>query len=98
MKFGRDFSQRQLAIDLHLRLEIGESQPGARVAIEMLAQLLDVGARQCKADRVRVSAVAGKQLVARFDRMQQMERRDRSSRTVRFVTLTRDDQRWPPVA
>src|SRR5260370_5946127 len=30
--------------------------------------------------------------------MQQMERRNRSSRAVRFVSFTRDDERWPPVA
>src|SRR6266849_9724809 len=27
-----------------------------------------------------------------------MERRNRSSRAVRFVSFTRDDERWPPVA
>ena len=47
-------------IEFQLRLEIGGSQSGACVAIEMLAQFLDIGAGQREADRVRVSAVAGK--------------------------------------
>jgi len=61
VKVWRDFAKRQLAIELQLRFEIGGSEPGARVAIQMLAQLFDIGAGQRKTHRVRVAAVARKQ-------------------------------------
>src|ERR1035438_3245963 len=96
VKFRGHFSQRQLAIKLEPRFEIRGSEPGPCIALEMLAQLLDICAGQGEADRVRVSAVAGKKFVARFDGLQQMKRRDRSSRTVGLVAVTRDDQGWPP--
>ena len=75
-KLRRDFSEGQFAIELQLRFEVGRSEPGASIAIEMLAQSLHVGAGQRKANCVRVSAIARKQVVTRFDRVQQMERRD----------------------
>ena len=81
VKLGGDFAEWQLSIELQLGFKIGGSEPGARVAIEMLAQLLDICARQREADRVRMSAVAGKQFVARLNRVQQMKCRDRSSRS-----------------
>ena len=78
VELGRDFAERQLSIKLQLRFEIGGSEAGARVLIQMLAQLLDVGAGQREAYRVRVSSVAGEKFGTRFDGMQQMKCRNRS--------------------
>ena len=79
MELWGNFSERQFPIKLQLRFEIGGSEPGACVGVHMRTQFLDIGARKREANRVRVTAVAGKQFVTRLDRVQQVEGGDRSS-------------------
>src|SRR5207249_1075134 len=53
--------------------------------------------RQIKTDGVSMSSVPGKNTGARFECVEQMERRDGTSRTVGFITIARDYQRRPAI-
>ena len=73
MQLGRDRFQGQLGVNFQPRLEIGQRQARASVGVQMIAQFGNICAGKREADRMRVPTVAGKQLAARLERIQQVE-------------------------
>src|SRR6266478_1150138 len=63
----------------------------------MRSQLDQTRCRQRKTDSVGMSAIAGKNIAARFECVEQVECRDGTSGTMAFVTIARNDQRGPAI-
>src|ERR1700682_2309489 len=68
------------------------------IFVQMCAQLRQTRRRQSETDGVSMSAISGKNIGTRFECVEQMERRDGTSRTMAFFTITRNHQRWTAIA
>src|SRR5437588_12626437 len=78
----RDLCHGELRLELELRLKIRRFQALARKTFQRFCQLRNALAGQAEADSMRVSAEAGKQLAAAFQRLQQVERGKRAAGAV----------------
>ena len=85
--------EREFGIEIEDRFEVGQGQARARICIEMGAQFRQIRGGHGEADGVRVSAEAGEQRGARFQRVQQVKCANGSARAVRFFAVARDHQR-----
>src|ERR1035437_529855 len=93
-----DLVERDLGVVVEDGNEVLRRQPFAGESIEPRPQLGNLLHRKRTTHGVRVSAKTGEQLRARFQRLQQMERLDGASRTMRFAVFAGEDERRTPIA
>ena len=88
-----DLREWQLGAAVEFALENLRSEPDSRVELQALAQLGDAGGGQREADGVRVAAEADEDIVAAFERFEQMEAGDGAAGAVRLAVFVAEDER-----
>ena len=83
----RHCAQVDFCVIFEARFQICGSQAGSRVVVELRAERADIRTRQRKSDRMRMSTVPAEKVAAGFERVEQVERANRTPGTVRFLAI-----------
>ena len=85
--------ERQLGAAVEFALEDLRREPDSRVLLQAIAQLRDARRSQREADRVRVAAEAHEDIVAAFERFEQMEAGDGAAGAVGLAVFMAEHER-----
>src|SRR2546430_10627498 len=86
-KLRRNLIEGKLRIDGDGGLEVFQSQMLASISIEMRAKIFHLRCRQRKTHRMRMAAVAAKQIRTGFERIQQVKGGNGAARAVCLISV-----------